>query len=51
LAIKEDLINVEGQKMEFTSISELKRIETLLKPLELRLNNFKQGLQQITLKV
>ena len=45
--IKEDLLIVEGQKREFTSISEIKQMETLLKTLELRLHNFRQVLPKL----
>ena len=45
--MKEDLLNVEGQKREFTSISEIKQIETLLKTLESRLHNFRQVLPKL----
>ena len=45
--IKEDLLIVEGQKREFTSISEIKQIETLLKTLEFRLHNFRQVLPKL----
>ena len=45
--IKEDLLIVEGQKREFTSISEIKQIATLLKTLETRLHNFRQVLPKL----
>ena len=45
--MKEDLLNVEGQKREFTSISEIKQIATLLKTLESRLHNFRQVLPKL----
>ena len=45
--IKEDLLTVEGQKREFTSISEIKQIATLSKTLETRLHNFRQVLPKL----
>ena len=45
--IKEDLLIVEGQKREFTSISEVKQIETLLKTLESGLHKFRQVLPKL----
>ena len=42
-----DLLIVEGQKREFTSISEIKQIATLLKTLESRVHNFRQVLKKL----
>ena len=44
--IKADLLLIESQKQEFTPISELKQIETLLNTLELRLHNFQRVLNR-----
>jgi len=38
---------IESQKQEFTPISELKEIETLLNTLEVRLHNFQHGLPRL----
>ena len=40
--IKGDLLEIRERKQEFTSISELSQIETLLATLELKLQAFKQ---------
>jgi hypothetical protein len=45
--IKEELTNVEEQKREFTSVTELKQIEILLMTLESRLQSFKQILPRL----
>ena len=45
--IKADLLLIESQKQEFTPISELKQIKTLLNTLELRLHNFQQVLPRL----
>lgn len=48
-AIHGDLLLVERQRKEFTSISELKQIETLLNDLELKLHSFRQILPRLNL--
>jgi hypothetical protein len=40
--IKEDLLEIEKHKQEFTPISQLKAIKTLLLTLESKLQGFKQ---------
>jgi hypothetical protein len=42
--IREDLLLVEKQRKEYTEISDLKQIETLLKTLETKLRDFQQAL-------
>ena len=46
-AIDEDLLVIERQRKEFTSVSELRQIETLLNDLELRLHIFVQVLPKL----
>jgi len=45
--IHEDLLVVERQRKEFTSVSELRQIEILLNDLESRLYSFKQVLPKL----
>jgi hypothetical protein len=45
--IQEDLLVVLRQRNEFTSTSELRQTDTLLKTLEFRLKNFKQILPKV----
>ena len=45
--IQGDLILVEKQKQEFTSLSELRQIEALLNTLEDKLHNFRQILPKL----
>jgi hypothetical protein len=42
--LKGDIIFAEKHRMVFTSISELRQIETLLNTFELKLHNFRQVL-------
>jgi hypothetical protein len=45
--IKGDLLFVEKHKIEFTSMSEFKQIETLLDTLEVKLQTFRQVLPRL----
>jgi hypothetical protein len=45
--IREDLLLVEKQRKEYTEISELKQIETLLTTLETKLRDFPQDLPRL----
>jgi len=46
-AIKSDLMTIEQQKQDFTPIAELKQIDSLLKTLDSRLNDFQQVLPRV----
>jgi len=45
--IKSDLMTIEQQKQGFTPMAELKRIDSLLKTLDSRLNDFQQVLPRV----
>jgi len=45
--IKSDLMTIEQQKQDFTPIAELKQIDSLLKTLDSRLNDFQQVLPRV----
>ena len=45
--IRQDLLLVEQNKKEFTSVSEIRQIESLLKLLELKLHDFHQILPRL----